>query len=53
MKYDNELFLLSEFFSNNKKNKKDSREISDKKRKLFRLGKFKRKTKKHLKVEKA
>ena len=37
MKYDNELFLLSEFFSHNTINKKDSREISDKKRKLFRL----------------
>jgi hypothetical protein len=37
MKYDNELFLLSEFFSHNTINKKDSREISDKKRKLFRI----------------
>ena len=34
MKYDNELFLLSEFFSHNTINKKDNREISDKKRKL-------------------
>ncbi len=37
MKYDNELFLLSEFFSHNTINKKDNREISDKKRKLFRI----------------
>ena len=27
MKYDNELFLLSEFFSHNTINKKDNREI--------------------------
>ena len=37
MKYDNELFLLSEFFSHNTINKKDSREISDKKRGTPRL----------------
>lgn len=37
MKYDNELFILSEFFSHNTINKKDNREISDKKRKLFRI----------------
>ena len=37
MKYDNELFLLSEFFSHNTPSKKDSRETSVKKRKLFRI----------------
>lgn len=37
MKYDNELFILSEFFSHNTINKKDNKEISDKKRKLFRI----------------
>ena len=37
MKYDNELFELSELFTHNTTNKKENRETSVKKRKLFRL----------------